>query len=353
MTYVHAQQAPRKAVVAPAEQDWHQDAQKYVSLVSDMKRTKADCIDCRTLEEIGGLKQDFRIKARAVERSKAGLAKTQKTEKLTRIAIGHKRALRETGRELRMARRKFNDHIDVQAKRQCRSLCKEVSDKLPRELRNIIYDDLITTNNATFYEGPDKKIELANGCAPLQHYFNAEYTGNDMHRDVLEELNHKGVRFDFRHRHGLLREAFTYYTSVHDTDLAKLMNNIGITLNLGDTKDHELVTDHLKALFELRVGTSIHVFIESAGKTRSQIARSFTRVIRSVVMFLGRLTQAGYRVTVVMNPSYVRSTVKNNVESRFSIIHAQDFRYSFTLRKHEYSATGILYQLQKVCELET
>lgn len=253
-----------------------------------------------------------------------------------------------TGKELKAAKRKFDEHIEVQAKRQSRSLCEKMGNRLPRELRNMVYDGLITENNATSYDGPDGKVKLVNGYSAVQHFFDPDFTGSIVHKDVVEELNHRKVRFDFRHRHTLLPAAFAQYASVHGFELAKVLSDVGVTLNLRDLKGRDLVLGHLKGLLKLRKGAHVHVFVEADGRTQKQIGRSFRRVVRSTVMFLGRLKQAGYEVTVVMNPSYMRSNVKNNSESRFSIIHEQTFRYSFELSNHEYSATGIERKLKKV-----
>jgi hypothetical protein len=321
----------------------------------DLSRTSSDTkIDWhyRALQKVTGLKHEFRTKAREVEKAVAAPTAAQNKGKLSYKTVAQKRELVATGKELKAAKRKFDDRIETQAKRQCCSLCEKMSDKLPRELRNMVYESIIMENNATFYDGPDHKVKLANGCSTNQHCFDADFTGSAMHKDVVEELNHRNVRFDFRHRHALIPAAFIQYASIHQLDLASTLSNVGVTLNLRDVKGRDLVLDRLKGVFELRKGAHVHVFIEADGRTQAQIGRSFRRVLRSIVMFLGHLKQSGYEVTVVMTPSYMRSTIKNSSDSRFSIIHEQDFRYSFELNSHVYSSSGIELQLQKVCQVQ-
>jgi hypothetical protein len=300
----------------------------------------------RALQQVNGLKHEFRGKAREVGKAVATPTAAQKKGKLSYKTVFQKRELVATGKELKAAKRKFEDHIETQAKRQCRSLCERMSDKLPRELRNMVYQSIIMENNATFYDGPGETVKFANGCSTNQHCFDAEFTGSTMHKDLVEELSYRNVRFDFRHRHALISAAFDQYASIHD--LANAINNVGLTFNLRDLKGRDIVLDHLKGVFEFRKGAHVHVFIEADGRTQAQIRRSFRRVLRSIFMFLGRLKQSGYEVTVVMTPSYIRSNVKNSSDSRFSIIHEQDFRYSFELKNHVYSTSGIELALQKV-----
>jgi hypothetical protein len=304
------------------------------------------------LQKVSGLKQELRTKAREVGTVIATPTAAHKKGKLSYKTVIQMRRLVATGKELKTAKRKFENHIETQAKRQCRSLCEKMSDKLPRELRNMVYESLIMENNATLYDGLNEKVKLANGYSAIQHCFDTDFTGSTMHKDVIEELNHRKVRFDFRHSHALISTAFTQYASIHQLDLASALSNVGVILNLRDLKGRDLVLDRLKGVFELRKGAHVHIFIEADGRTQAQIGRSFRRVLRSIVMFLGRLKQSGYEVTVVMNPSYMRSTVKNSSGSRFSIIHEQGFRYSFELNSHVYSSSGIELQLQKVCQVQ-
>lgn len=297
--------------------------------------------------DVENLKHDFCKKALVVAKAMKGQTPAQKKTQASHTIIGHKRALRETGSQLKAAKRKFEEQVTVQAKRQCLSLCKKVSG-IPRELRDMVYADLITENNATFYHGPDKNVKLVNGTSPLTHCFDADFTGSTLHSEIVQELNRRDVRFDFRHRHGLLTQAVEEYSSHHGLNLTETMKGVGVMLNLSDIKGCDLVIKNLESLCTLRAGTSITVFLEASGKTQPQIARSFTRVIRAVVAFLHCLKAAGYQVTVILNPSYARAAAKNGDGSGFSVIHEQDFRYVFAVGEDEKSTKKMERELQKV-----
>ncbi|KAH5075764.1 hypothetical protein HBH95_126720 [Parastagonospora nodorum] len=321
-------QPPSLRAVAPLGRRWFLETQK-------------------AHKEVETLKNNFRKKVYVIEKATKGQTAAQKKTQGSDTAIGHKRALRETGSRLKSAEEKFEEQVTVQAKRQCLSFCEKVME-LPRELRNMVYNDLITEKNATFFHGPDKKVKLVNGTSPHTHCFDADFTGSIMHGDIVQELNSRGVRFDFRHRHGLLAQAVEEYSSLHGLDLTATMKGVGVTLNLGDVKGCDLAMKSLGSLLELPKNTGITVFIEASGKTQPQIARSFRRVVRSVVASLHRLKIAGHEVTVILNPSYARSAAKNGDESRFSIIHAQDFRYVFPVGESETSSKEMEGKLQKV-----
>jgi hypothetical protein len=306
-----------------------------------------DCCVIGAHKEVENLKNNFRKKVHVGVKAKKGQTAAQKKTQGSDTAIGHKRALRETGSQLKSAEEKFEEQVTVQAKRQCLSLCEKVME-LPRELRNMVYNDLITEKNATFFHGPDKKVKLVNGTSPHTHCFDADFTGSIMHDDIVQELNIRGVRFDFRHRHGLLAQAVEEYSSLHGLDLTATMKGVGVTLNLGDVKGHDPAMESLGSLLELPKDTGITVFIEASGKTQPQIARSFRRVVRSIVASLHRLKIAGHQVTVILNPSYARSAAKNGDETRFSIIHAQDFRYVFPVGGSEMNPKEMEDELQKV-----
>lgn len=108
--------------------------------------------------------------------------------------------------------------------------------------------------------------------------------------------------------------------------------------------------DQLKALYKLEKGTSIFIFIETSGKTQAHISHSFGMTLRMIFLTMQELKKAGYIVTVVMNPSYVRSAVKNDDECAFSLIHDQRFRYAFSERNALFSVKGFECKLKAYLE---
>jgi hypothetical protein len=184
----------------------------------------------------------------------------------------------------------------------------------------------------------------------VQHCFDPDFTGTDIHRNMVEELTHRKTRFDFRHRYPLLAKAFSQYATVHGFELAPILHSVGVTFNFGDLKKRDNVVKRLEVLFKFSKDAHIHIFVESGGKSQVQIARSFRRVIRTFIYSLGRLKETGYKVTVIMNRSYapVPTPIVTDVQSRFSIIHEQNFRYSSTLQDDEHATSGIERKLEKV-----
>jgi hypothetical protein len=303
---------------------------------------------CRTLEDIANLKKDFRERTTIVanarkatnlankESAKISTAEQSKkpnVQKAKRITTQQKE-LRDTSKALTTAKRKFEDQVSDEAKRQCLPICEAMYEKLPRELRDMVYEFLIIGTNATFYNGQGDKVQLANGCSPLNHCFNVDFIGMGMHRDLIQELGRKGARFDIRRCHGLLAKVFTQ----HGTDLAFTIKNVGISLRLDDIKTSEKVVSSLDALYKLQKGSTIHVFVVADGRSKKQVKRCFGHVLRAFMPFLVRLKSAGYVICIVMNPSYENSTVSNNVGSQISIIRDQEFGYLFTLAEMDVTA---------------
>jgi hypothetical protein len=97
-------------------------------------------------------------------------------------------------------------------------------------------------------------------------------------------------------------------------------------------------------------GTTIFIFVETSGKTLSQISHSFSIVLRMVFPTMQELRDADYRVKAVMNSSYVRSAVKNDDGCGFSLIHEQRFRYAFSDKNAQFSVAGFESKLKAYLE---
>ncbi|KAH7069732.1 hypothetical protein BKA63DRAFT_420984 [Paraphoma chrysanthemicola] len=324
----------------------------------------------RTLDGITDLRRKFRDQCVELEKTRK-VAESEKVYKLAELAnhlpatkgpvpalvkptpqtqkaiATQKKKLKKITKALKTAKRSFEDQVTHEAKRQCLPIFNAMYDKLPRELRDIILDNLISNTNATFYNGKDGKVQLANGCSNLQHVFDVSFTGNGVHRDAIEELVRKGARFDFRRRHDLIGQAFAQY----DFPLAPTLTKVGFTLNSDDIKAREKGCVSLNALYKLQKGSNIHVFIEADGKTQEQVGRSFRQITRAFMTFFSALKDAGYVVNIVMNPNYLRSNVMNDVNSHFSIIHEQDFRYIFSLAELNAKSPEVEKKLKKACQL--
>lgn len=142
---------------------------------------------------------------------------------------------------------------------------------------------------------------------------------------------------------------FGYYSSL-GIDLVPIFRKIGMTFNMKDLTKREIVFDHLKQLHKLEKGTTIFLFIETSSKTQSNISHSFGMILRMIFPTIQELKDAGCLVKVVMNPSYVLSTVKNNDGCNFSLIHDQRFRYAFTKNNAKVSVEGFESKLKAYLE---
>src|SRR5688572_4803512 len=69
------------------------------------------------------------------EKDKAKKQKLKQYEELSAV-----------GKRLKAAKRGADAHLEIEAKRHCRQLCEKAYQILPRELRNIIYSQLLTDN---------------------------------------------------------------------------------------------------------------------------------------------------------------------------------------------------------------
>jgi hypothetical protein len=317
-------------------------------VVQPVSQAKAHLSTLSALFRIADLKKEFRTLARTVKTAKEIPQQATSKAKPSYKTIEAKRALSKAGKTLKAAKDAFKAQLQTQAQLQCRPICENMFAALPRELRSMAYAHLIAENSATFYVSKDDAIKVANSSGTMQHYLDADFTGPNMHADVIDELNHLGVRFDFRRRHALLAQVFSEYKSTYGYDFASKVNNVGLSLNSNDIKRREKVFECFKELFKLHRGASVHIFVEASGKTRLHVARSFRSILRVFMPFLGRLKQAGYNVCIAMNPYYAQSAVKNNAASRFSIVPGKAFPYSFTLKDGELSTTGIERDLGRV-----
>jgi hypothetical protein len=166
-------------------------------------------------------------------------------DKAKKQKVKQYKELSAVGKRLKAAKRGADAHLEIEAKRHCRQLCEKVYQILPRELRNIIYSELLTENNATFYGSPSATVKLANGLNDVQHSLDSTFTGPGVHKEVMEELSRNSARFDFRHRHDLIGKAFKYYSSL-SINLAPILRKVGLTFNMMDLTKREIIFDHLK-----------------------------------------------------------------------------------------------------------
>jgi hypothetical protein len=109
----------------------------------------------------------------------------------------------------------LKDHFAMYLGSPCLALCKQIQRKLPRELRDIIYEYLLNTGTEYFYAGRISKmfddegqpnsdyIEHENGIVPgprilsFGHLADTNYVGRMM-RNELAEAYYRGTIFSFQ-----------------------------------------------------------------------------------------------------------------------------------------------------------
>lgn len=258
--------------------------------------------------------------------------------------------MRNAARELRDAVDGFNGLLEQEAKRQCLSLCKKMVTKLPRELRDQVYDHIITERNVTFYRGPNDKVKLANGTSAVHHVFDSEYTGSRVHTDILDYLCRESnqVRFDFGRCHDMVHRVFEQYPRDFNIDLAGLIRRTSVTIRLVDLTKRDTMLQHLEALSKLDRGTTISFVIEARHRAQNKVLRSFHKMISVIAPLLHSLDKSGYSVKVILNPSYSRSNVNIRSLDAFNIIGDQTFRYVFTSENSETSVEDLKIKLIEV-----
>lgn len=174
-----------------------------------------------------------------------------------------------------------------------------------------------------------------------------------MFTEMIEELKHLRVSFDFRRNQQISSKVFEKYKSTHGFDLATVIDTVSLVLNLKDTTGREKAMERFEALFKLSKNAHIRVYIECGGKTQPPVARSFHHLLCNFAPVVGQMKQFGFEVTVIMNPTYTLSNIKNSSESEFSIIRAQLFPYLFSVKSGELSVVDMEIQLNRISPKES
>jgi hypothetical protein len=271
-----------------------------------------------------------------------------KGEKPKAKFIRERQALRKAGRDVRLARIRFDEQIQTGAKSLCRPLCEATHDRLPPELRDMITRNRITGNSATFIPGKDGKIAFSNGTLTLQHAFEEEYTGTRLHTDIIQELMRQSARFDFRARHDLLGKVFKHYAVVEHgrLDLPSKIKKLSLVVTAHHLRYREVVLAHLEQISNISKGADIYFMVEAGSSTQAQIAHRVRRVLRMMFSLLERLHKLELHIHVCVNPPYSVSKVKNSDDSTFSVAHEGPVKYEMTPENANFTVEGFEKRLR-------
>ncbi len=218
----------------------------------------------------------------------------------------------------------FMDHAERYAKASCYHLCQNVRNRLPRELRDIVYDYLLC----------DEKRDVSavgggNDCEPIHakirfHFWGPEYVGLPMLTELLETW-YKSTRLHLGLDIGFLDDFLMEKVDFIDVPRHQLLSKILITLDQRDLVSYrnKVVEDRFKAfspyarllerleaLFLLREGASIHIhpyrpitgFIRRPSLQDVDVPkRVLIDITTPIFDTLRRLKNAGYSITAVMS----------------------------------------------------
>ncbi|KAL1801542.1 hypothetical protein ACET3X_001884 [Alternaria dauci] len=295
----------------------------------------------RTLTMINKLKENVHDSASELEQM------TRDHPKLK--LIQQKQALREVGRDLRLAQNSFDEQVKMQAEILCRPLCELANERLPQEIRDMLVRHLIEDDSVTFFLNKDNKLCLVNGASNLQHIFEERYTGIGLQMNILKVLLDTGVRFDFRARHELLGKVVDYYAAfgIH---LPPKIKSLSLVLIERHMKEREFVLAQLERLTELSKDADVLVIVEVGQGTKARVIHRVRRVLRMIFPLLTRLHEPGIYIHVVFNPSYDASRVKNGSDDTFSIAHYGPWRHEMTPENADFTVEGFEHRLRTSIE---
>jgi hypothetical protein len=154
----------------------------------------------------------------------------------------------------------------------CRNLCEQVIATLPRELRDIIYEHILSQEVWDVAALPTSEPTSAK-TGP--HYWQVEKVGNATLNEILE-VWYRLVRFHIGQDLGYLKRFLTSKAASLDTSRQLLVTNISIAFDSRDVETHMQPTgggvvrdsssrtrmlERLEHLFLLKEGASIHIYV--------------------------------------------------------------------------------------------
>lgn len=161
-------------------------------------------------------------------------------------------------------------HFDTYGKASCRQLSQTVYETLPRELRDMVYDNILSDETRNVLASPT--------CDPFHaehraHYWRTEYVGREVLVELLE-VWYRYVRFHIGMDIGFLESFLSAKVTYLNIPRCHLISKISIKLDRRDfptissrPKDdasalspQKRLLERLGFLFQLKEGASIHIY---------------------------------------------------------------------------------------------
>ena len=248
---------------------------------------------------------------------------TQTNKSTNKKQSAHKRVRLSVPKAQRAVIVSWMDHFEAYGKASCRRLCQTMHDRLPRELRDIVYESLIS--------GSMRDVSAAGGsdCEPIHtknqaHYWRPEYAGKQMITELLETW-YQSTRLHLGLDIGFLETFLFEKVDFLDIPRHRVISQISITLdrrdlvscrheiqNEGEVKTfspHKRLLGRLEALFLLREGASIHIYPYRPNTwtegpdspiTHNPQKRLLQDITTPIFDTLRRLKHAGYVIAVAI-----------------------------------------------------
>jgi len=197
----------------------------------------------------------------------------------------------------------------------CRELCENAIATLPRELRDMIYEYVLSSEVRDVAALPTSE-PTSSKVGP--HYWKAEKVGDATSKELLE-VWYRLVRFHVGQDLGYLKRFLSSQPAPLDTTRQLLVTKISIAFDLRDVGTHmqpsgggvvrdsasrTRMLERLEHLFLLKEGASIHVYVivphsyTILARTPDRYAYHEKKVLREVTTtiadVLSRLAAAGY-----------------------------------------------------------
>lgn len=206
---------------------------------------------------------------------------------------------------------------DKRLKDQCLSLCLAVQKRLPRELRDLIFGYLLLEDGVHarlfhYYNTLDPK-------AP-RHYWNEEFTGHDMLRELTESW-YRSVRFDLDRSLDFLPHLLAQVDNTLKCTRQQLIGKASFKILQCDLdkwpaadangipSPQSLLLKNMEYIFLLRPGARIYIILESplpwfseSKNLQERQAQFLNRVLDIMFPTLERLQKAGYALALCIDP---------------------------------------------------
>lgn len=161
-------------------------------------------------------------------------------------------------------------HFESYAKASCLHLCSRVYERLPRELRDMVYQNLLLTTA--------RNVPASPACEPIyssprEHFWRVEYVGKVTIAELLE-IWYRSTRLHLGLDIGFLERFLSERVDYLDVPRNQLVSKISVTLDHRDilscvnnqedckttSSPRKRLLERLGYLFQMKEGASIHFY---------------------------------------------------------------------------------------------